>query len=74
LRRPGSSGSHIVSGRASPNASGYTTPGAGVSTEERDAQSLGLARLMVHYPTSPRHRRQSISGPYARGLVGERTG
>jgi hypothetical protein len=74
LRRPGSSGSHVLSGRASPNASGYTTPGAGVSTEERDAQSLGLARLMAHYPTSPRHRRQSISGPYARGLVGERMG
>jgi hypothetical protein len=69
LRRPGSSGGHGLSGRSSPNGSGYTTPGAGVSTEERDAQSLGLSRLMAHYPTSPRHRRQSISGP-ARGLGG----
>ncbi|KAJ5543364.1 hypothetical protein N7461_009367 [Penicillium sp. DV-2018c] len=66
LRRPGSSGSHVVSGRGSPSASGYTTPGAGMSSEERNASSLGLARLMAHYPTSPRHRRQSISGPNSR--------
>ena len=69
LRRPGSSGSHIHSGRASPSASGYTTPGIGLSTEERDAPSVGLARLMAHYPTSPRHRRQSISGSNSRGLA-----
>ncbi|KAJ5328268.1 hypothetical protein N7452_008658 [Penicillium brevicompactum] len=71
LRRPGSSGSH-VSGRVSPIASGYTTPGVGISTEDRDA-SLCSARLMAHYPTSPRHRRQSVSGP-ARGIGGERLG
>lgn len=70
LRRPGSSGSH-VSGRASPIASGYTTPGAGVTSEERDA-SLSLSRVMAHYPTSPRHRRQSVGS--TRGLVGERMG
>ncbi|KAJ5142781.1 uncharacterized protein N7515_001568 [Penicillium bovifimosum] len=66
LRRPGSS-SQVGSRRGSPSASGYTTPGAGLSGEERDASSLGLARLMAHYPTSPRHRRQSISGPNLRG-------
>ncbi|KAJ5788534.1 hypothetical protein N7457_003524 [Penicillium paradoxum] len=72
LRRPGSSGSHILSGRVSPSASGCNTPGVGFSTEERDS---GLARLMVHYPTSPRHRRQSISGPNSRGLAaGDRSG
>ncbi|KAJ5170321.1 uncharacterized protein N7500_003104 [Penicillium coprophilum] len=72
---PGSSGSHILSGRVSPGTSGYTTPGAGVSTEERDASSVGLARLMAHYPTSPRRRRQSISGPNSRGLAaGDRAG
>lgn len=71
LRKPGSPGAHF-SGKASPNGSGYTTPGAGVSTEERET-SLNLARLMAHYPTSPRHRRQSICGP-ARGLAGERAG
>jgi hypothetical protein len=63
LRRPSSSGNHTLS----PNASGYTTPGVGISTDERDA-SLGFARLMAHYPTSPRHRRQSISGSNSRGL------
>ncbi|CAG8909472.1 unnamed protein product [Penicillium egyptiacum] len=67
LRRPGSSGSHILSGRVSPSASGCTTPGLGLSTEERDAPSVRLARLMAHYPTSPRRRRQSISGPNSRG-------
>ncbi|CAG7923692.1 unnamed protein product [Penicillium olsonii] len=72
LRRPKSSGSH-GSGMISPIASGYTTPGVGVSTDERDAASLGSARLMAHYPTSPRHRRQSVSGP-ARGAAGERLG
>jgi hypothetical protein len=66
LRRPGSSGSHILSGRVSPSASGYNTPGIGPSAEERDASSVGLARLMAHYSTSPRHRRQSISGPNSR--------
>jgi hypothetical protein len=70
LRRAGSSGSHLFSGRGSPTASGYTTPGAGLSSEERDASSLGLARLMAHYVTSPRHRRQSISGPNSRGVEG----
>ncbi|CAG8414801.1 unnamed protein product [Penicillium salamii] len=70
LRRPGSSGSH-VSGMVSPIASGYTTPGVGMSTEERDAASLASTRLMAHYPTSPRHRRQSVSGT-ARGVTGER--
>ncbi|KUM59588.1 hypothetical protein ACN42_g7556 [Penicillium freii] len=75
LRRPGSSGSHILSGRVSPSTSGYTTPAVGMSTEERDASSVGLARLMAHYPTSPRHRRQSISGPNSRGLAaGDRAG
>jgi hypothetical protein len=63
LRRRSSSGNHTLS----PSASGYTTPGGGVLTDERDA-SLGFARLMVHYPTSPRHRRQSISGSNSRGL------
>ncbi|CAI7620958.1 unnamed protein product [Penicillium glandicola] len=49
--------------------------GVGLSTEERDASSVGLARLMVHYPTSPRRRRQSISGPNSRGLAaGDRAG
>lgn len=67
LRRPGSSGSHILSGRVSPSASGYNTPGIGPSAEERDASSVGLARLMAHYTTSPRYRRQSISGPNSRG-------
>ncbi|KAJ5374031.1 hypothetical protein N7517_006037 [Penicillium concentricum] len=75
LRRPGSSGSQILSGRVSPSASGYNTPGIGLSTEDRDASSVGLTRLMAHYPTSPRHRRQSISGPNSRGLaVGDRAG
>ncbi|KAJ5696697.1 hypothetical protein N7536_007109 [Penicillium majusculum] len=75
LRRPGSSGSHILSGRVSPSTSGYNTPAVGLSTEERDASSVGLARLMAHYPTSPRHRRQSISGPNSRGLAaGDRAG
>ncbi|KAJ5791689.1 uncharacterized protein N7518_008700 [Penicillium psychrosexuale] len=69
LRRPGSSSSHILSGRVSPSASGYTTPGIGLSTEERDAPSVGLARLMAHYPTSPRHRRQSTPGLNSRGLT-----
>ncbi|KAJ5446444.1 hypothetical protein N7491_002526 [Penicillium cf. griseofulvum] len=75
LRRPGSSGTQILSGRVSPGNSGYTTPGAGLSGEERDASSVGLARLMAHYPTSPRYRRQSISGSNSRGLaVGDRAG
>lgn len=75
LRRPGSSGSHIYSGRVSPSTSGYTTPAVGPSTEERDAPSVGLARLMAHYPTSPRHRRQSISGLNSKGLAsGDRVG
>ncbi|KGO74808.1 hypothetical protein PITC_030860 [Penicillium italicum] len=75
LRRPGSSGSHNLSGRVSPSTSGYTTPAVGLSTEERDASSVGLGRLMAHYPTSPRHRRQSISGPNSRGLAaGDRAG
>ncbi|KAJ6125237.1 hypothetical protein N7471_012554 [Penicillium samsonianum] len=75
LRRPGSSGSHVLSGRVSPSTSGHNTPGVGLSTEERDASSVGLARLMAHYPTSPRHRRQSISGPNSRGLAaGDRAG
>lgn len=69
LRKPGSSGGHF-SGKASPNGSGYTTLGAGVSTEERET-SLSSARLMAHYPTSPRHRRRSIGGP-ARTMAGER--
>jgi hypothetical protein len=63
LRRRSSSGNHTLS----PSASGYTTPGVGASTDERDA-SLGFARLMAHYPTSPRHRRQSISGSNSRAL------
>ncbi|KAJ5758029.1 uncharacterized protein N7511_006723 [Penicillium nucicola] len=63
LRRPSSSGNHTLS----PNASGYTTPGVGVSTDERDT-SLGFARLMAHYPTSPRHRRQSVSGSNSRAV------
>ncbi|KAJ5503447.1 hypothetical protein N7463_006321 [Penicillium fimorum] len=75
LRRPGSSGSQILSGRVSPSASSYNPPGVGLSTEERDASPVGLARLMAHYPTSPRHRRQSISGPNSRGLAaGDRAG
>jgi hypothetical protein len=75
LRRPGSSGSQILSGRVSPGTSGYTTPGVGLSSEERDASSVGLARLMAHYPTSPRHRRQSISGSNPRGpAAGDRAG
>lgn len=69
LRTPGSSGGPC-SEKASPNGSGYTAPGAGVSTQERET-SLSLARLMAHYPTSPRRRRQSISGP-AKGLTEER--
>ncbi|OQE39308.1 hypothetical protein PENCOP_c007G07295 [Penicillium coprophilum] len=74
-RHSGSSGSQTLSGRVSPGTSGYTTPGAGVSLEERDASSVGLARLMAHYPTSPRRRRQSISGPNSRGLAaGDRAG
>ncbi|KAJ5308871.1 hypothetical protein PENANT_c013G03696 [Penicillium antarcticum] len=63
LRRPSSPGNHTLS----PSASGYTTPGVGISTDERDA-SLGFARLMAHYPTSPRHRRQSASGSNSRIL------
>ncbi|KAJ5964274.1 uncharacterized protein N7479_004150 [Penicillium vulpinum] len=70
LRRPGSSSS-----RVSPSTSGYNTPRVGLSTEERDTSSVGLARSMAHYPTSPRHRRQSISGPNSRGLAtGDRAG
>ncbi|KAG0153212.1 hypothetical protein PDIDSM_5062 [Penicillium digitatum] len=75
LRRPGSSGSHILSEKVSPSASGYTTPAVDLSTEGPDASSVRLARLMAHYPTGPRHRRQSISGPNLRGpAAGDRAG
>jgi hypothetical protein len=53
----------------SPGASGYTTPGTGLSSEDRDA-SLHSTRLMAHYPTSVRHRRRSISGPHSRAEAG----
>lgn len=68
LPRPGSQNRF-----PSPSASGYTTPGVGMSNEERDASSLHWTRLMAHYPTSLRHRRRSISGPHARRMSqGER--
>lgn len=69
LQRPGSSQNPLLS----PGTSGYTTPGVGISTEDRDASSLPWTRLMAHYPTSVRHRRRSISGPHARRVsIGER--
>lgn len=46
----------------------FTSPGA-TSFEDRDLSfpNLNLGRSMAHYPTSVRHRRRSISGPYSRG-------
>ncbi|KAJ5157181.1 uncharacterized protein N7482_008281 [Penicillium canariense] len=77
LQRPGTGGSYIapLSAQDTPYASGYTTPGTGVSNEDRDASSLGFTRLMAHYPTSVRHRRRSIAGPHSRvGTIGEQIG
>ncbi|KAJ5364056.1 uncharacterized protein N7496_009769 [Penicillium cataractarum] len=78
LQRPGNgNGSHYMpplSAIDTPSGSGCTTPGTGVSNEDRDASSLGFTRLMAHYPTSVRHRRRSIAGPHSRvGTIGEHT-
>ncbi|KAJ5084671.1 hypothetical protein NUU61_009250 [Penicillium alfredii] len=64
---PGTYSNYSLSGMASPSRSGYTTPGIGVSTEDRDA-TLHLSRSMAHYPVGVRHRRSSISGPHARRM------
>lgn len=71
IPRPGSWYMPSFSGMGSPSASGYTTPGTGLSNEDRDA-AMHLTRLMAHYPTSVRHRRRSISGPHSRAGLGER--
>ncbi|CEJ54212.1 hypothetical protein PMG11_00532 [Penicillium brasilianum] len=60
-------GSHhmpLLSASDTPSGSGRTTPGTGVSNEDRDTSALGFTRLMAHYPTSVRHRRRSIAGPH----------
>ncbi|KAJ5246074.1 hypothetical protein N7468_001057 [Penicillium chermesinum] len=68
LQLPGFSQNYL----ASPTPSGYTTPGGGLSSEDRDT-SPSWARLIAHYPMSVRHRRRSISGPQARRMsIGER--
>ncbi|KAJ5477421.1 hypothetical protein N7539_007565 [Penicillium diatomitis] len=51
---------------SSSSGSGATTPGLNPSGEDRDSSSLGLTRLMAHYPTGVRHRRRSIAGPHSR--------
>lgn len=77
LQQPGN-GAHYMpplSAIDTPSGSGCTTPGTGVSNEDRDASSLGFTRLMAHYPTSMRHRRRSIAGPHSRvSTIGEHTG
>ena len=73
LQRPGNGGHHMppLSAIDTPSGSGCTTPGTGVSNEDRDG-SLGFTRMMAHYPTSVRHRRRSIAGPHSRvGNLGE---
>ncbi len=75
LQRPGNGGHYMPPLSAidtpSGSGSGCTTPGTGVSNEDRDG-SLGFTRLMAHYPTSVRHRRRSIAGPHSRvGNIGE---
>lgn len=77
LQRPGNGGHYMppLSAIDTPSRSGSTTPGTGVSNEDRDASSLGFTRLMAHYPTSVRHRRRSIAGPHSRvSTIGEQTG
>lgn len=77
LQRPGNGGHYIppLSAIDTPSGSGCTTPGTGLSNEDRDASSLGFTRLMAHYPTSVRHRRRSIAGPHSRvGPIGEHIG
>ncbi|KAF3394161.1 hypothetical protein F1880_005108 [Penicillium rolfsii] len=77
LQRPGNGSHHMppLSAMDTPSRSGSTTPGTGVSNEDRDASFLGLTRLMAHYPTSMRHRRRSIAGPHSRvSTIGEYAG
>lgn len=67
VQRPGNGGHYMppVSALDTPSGSGSTTPGTGVSNEDRDG-TMGFTRLMAHYPTSVRHRRRSIAGPHSR--------
>lgn len=68
LSRPGGMPVPSFSTVVSPSSSGHTTPG----TEDYNSSSQ-LTRFIAHYPTSVRHRRRSLSGPYARRLsIGER--